>query len=251
MFSYQYNAFSGVHLTLTENAINTAQFTIQIAPLMNEFKQANKKIIWFTLPIEQAAYIPLCTQLGFEFHNCLPDQVTLIYKLQENAYAPFVPTHTVGAGAVVINQLNQILLVRDNFGQYRGFKLPGGHVELGEDIHLAAEREALEETGIKAQFSQILGVVHKHPYRYGKSNLYFICQLEALTETTSIQDAEEIAEVKWVDIASFINDDSQSEFVRQVVKQAYQAQHNKSGLKLTGSAKTTEANVEKRDLFIL
>ncbi|MCU4675166.1 NUDIX domain-containing protein [Catenovulum sp. 2E275] len=249
MFSFEFNTFGGVHLKLTETELDAEQFSALLIPLIEEFKQADKKIIWLTLAIEYAEYIPLCTELGFEFHNCLPNQITLIYKLQNNAYAPFVPTHTVGAGAVVINQNNQILMVRDNFGHYRGFKLPGGHVELGEDIQLAAEREVLEETGVVAKFSQVVGFVHKHPYRYGKSNLYFICQLTAVTANTSIQDANEIAEVKWLDINEFIADNTQSEFVRQVVRQVQTA--TGTGLKLTPSAKTTEKGIEKRDLFIV
>ncbi len=249
MINYQFNAFGGVHLTLTEKEVDAGRFNDLLRPLINELRQTGKKIIWLTLPIEQSEYIPVCTQQGFEFHNCQSDQVTLIYRLEADAYAPFSPTHTVGAGAVVFNQNNQVLLVRDNFGHYRGFKLPGGHVELGEDIHIAAEREVLEETGITAEFKQVVGFVHKHPYRYGKSNLYFICQLTALTEKTSIEDENEIAEVQWLDIDEFIADEKQSTFIRQVVNQVRHSQQ--TGLSLTDAPATTEKGIEKRDLFII
>lgn len=249
MLTYQFNAFGGVHLTLTEKEIDTEHFSALLTPLIEELQQAAKKIVWLTLPIEQAEYVPVCTGLGFEFHNCQSHEVTLIYRLEENAYAPFSPTHTVGAGAVVFNQNNQVLLVRDNFGQYRGFKLPGGHVELGEDIHIAAEREVLEETGVTANFDKIVGFVHKHPYRYGKSNLYFICQLNAITEQTYIADEDEIAEVQWLDIDKFIADEKQSAFIRQVVQQVKTSQQ--SGLSLTDAPATTEKGIEKRDLFII
>ncbi|WP_017443831.1 NUDIX hydrolase [Gayadomonas joobiniege] len=250
MFNYQFNQFAGVHLNINTE-FYSSDFTSHLKTLLAEFGAANKKVVWLTLAAEQADFVPDCIKLGFEYHNCLPDQITLIYRLQADAYAPFSPTHTVGAGAVVINDKNQILMVRDNFGQYRGFKLPGGHVELGEDIHIAAEREVFEETGIKAEFNRVLGFIHKHPYRYGKSNLYFVCQLEAKTQNTQIQDPNEIAEVRWLDIDEFIQDSEQSEFVRDLVKTIKNNLAHNPGLKLTASVPSQEQGVQRRDLFII
>ncbi|WP_408622505.1 NUDIX domain-containing protein [Celerinatantimonas yamalensis] len=38
-----------------------------------------------------------------------------------------------------------------------GYRLPGGHIELGEKIETAIIREALEKTGVQAEFQSILG----------------------------------------------------------------------------------------------
>lgn len=57
----------------------------------------------------------------------------------------------VGAGAIVIHE-GRILLVKRASSPGKGFwAIPGGLVELGETVREAAERELLEETGVKAR----------------------------------------------------------------------------------------------------
>ncbi|KPX57509.1 Hydrolase, NUDIX family [Pseudomonas amygdali pv. hibisci] len=60
-------------------------------------------LAWVTLPISNAQSIPIFTAAGFSFHSCLTDQLTLVRCPFEQAFVPFIPTHTVGAGAIVIN----------------------------------------------------------------------------------------------------------------------------------------------------
>jgi hypothetical protein len=47
-----------------------------------------------------------------------------------------------------------------------------------EDIHIAAEREVFEETGIHTKFQKILCFRQSHFALFGKSDLFFICLLE-------------------------------------------------------------------------
>ena len=49
------------------------------------------------------------------------------------------------AGGVVINSLNQVAIVNQN---YDSWSLPKGHIDLGETPLEAAKREIYEETGI-------------------------------------------------------------------------------------------------------
>jgi ADP-ribose pyrophosphatase len=57
----------------------------------------------------------------------------------------------VGVGAIVIHE-GRLLLVQRASSPGKGFwAIPGGLVELGETVREAAERELLEETGIRVR----------------------------------------------------------------------------------------------------
>lgn len=71
----------------------------------------------------------------------------------ESTIPPNASTY-VGIGAFVVNDQNEVLVVQERTGpaKGRGWKLPTGLIEQGEEIWLGAEREVLEETGVKARF---------------------------------------------------------------------------------------------------
>ena len=54
------------------------------------------------------------------------------------------PKHVISAAATVLDESGRILLVKSPF---RGWEIPGGQVELGEPLSLAAAREVQEESG--------------------------------------------------------------------------------------------------------
>jgi len=67
----------------------------------------------------------------------------------------------VGVGAVVIH-LDRLLLVKRGSPQPLGeWSLPGRVVELGEALRAAAEREALEETGLIVKAGEVLEVLDR------------------------------------------------------------------------------------------
>jgi 8-oxo-dGTP diphosphatase len=67
----------------------------------------------------------------------------------------------VGVGAV-IHDAGRILLVRRAKEPSRGlWTFPGGAVELGEPVELAARREVLEETGLEIEVERVLLVIDR------------------------------------------------------------------------------------------
>ena len=66
-----------------------------------------------------------------------------------------VPRHIVSAATIVINEIDELLLIK---GPRRGWEMPGGQVEEGESIRNAAIRETKEESGIDVEITQFCGV---------------------------------------------------------------------------------------------
>lgn len=65
------------------------------------------------------------------------------------------PKHIVSAAAIVINDKNEILLIK---GPRRGWEMPGGQVEEGESLTQAAIRETKEESGIDIEIVKFCGI---------------------------------------------------------------------------------------------
>jgi len=65
------------------------------------------------------------------------------------------PKHIVSAAAIVLNEQNEILLIK---GHRRGWEMPGGQVEVGESLTEAAVRETMEESGVEIEVTKFCGV---------------------------------------------------------------------------------------------
>lgn len=65
------------------------------------------------------------------------------------------PKHIVSAAAIVLNERNEILLIR---GPRRGWEMPGGQVEEGESLAQAAIRETKEEAGVDIEIVRFCGI---------------------------------------------------------------------------------------------
>ena len=63
-----------------------------------------------------------------------------------------MPVHILAAAGIVINEKNEILMVKN---LRRGWEFPGGQVETGENVINGVKREILEETGIEAEVGEV------------------------------------------------------------------------------------------------
>ena len=55
--------------------------------------------------------------------------------------------------------------------------ISGGLADLGEDFGQTATREIFEETGVESDFLGIVGFRHQHNTVFGRSDLYFVCEM--------------------------------------------------------------------------
>lgn len=78
--------------------------------------------------------------------------VLLLYAIFNNMK---YPTHIVAVGTLVKNAQGNFLLVKT---EWRGWEIPGGQVEEGEDIPSALQREVLEESGIIIDIKEIRAI---------------------------------------------------------------------------------------------
>jgi 8-oxo-dGTP diphosphatase len=166
------------------------------------------KLCWLTFNAAETAFIAPALQHGFGYHHVQGTNITLVKRLQPDAYLPLAATHSIGVGAAVLNQLGQILLVREwplPGKKPAYFKLPGGMVETQEHFVEALQREVLEETGVAAVFQGWFAMRHHHQGQFGASNLYLVAKLSS-QQTDVCADLREIAEAAWFDPQAFLAD---------------------------------------------
>jgi 8-oxo-dGTP pyrophosphatase MutT (NUDIX family) len=74
---------------------------------------------------------------------------------ETNPPGSVVPTPRVGARVILLDASDRVLLIHEQFDSYdtrlNHWLTPGGGIEEGEDIRLAAAREVYEETGIEIE----------------------------------------------------------------------------------------------------
>jgi len=197
------------------------EFETPLRLLLVEAQTTQKNLVWLTLTREQSQHIALALELGFEFHNCEAHATTLTYRAKSDAYIPVPPSHTVGVGAVVINEKNELLMVRDRIHTSSSlYKFPGGMLELEDSLEEGVIREVLEETGVEAELLKMVSVLNSHPFQFNKSNFYIVFRLKPLTETINIVDVHEIELALWLPLDEFFAHDEISEFQKKLVEKA-------------------------------
>ena len=128
--------------------------------------------------------MPPAIRAGFSYHHAEESYVTLTLPLVEGTYIPPHASHYIGVGGVAINEDRELLVVSELYHSRRRskpfYKLPGGALRAGEHVSDGIVREVEEETGIRTRFESMVCFRQWHGYRFGKSDIYFVCRLTPL-----------------------------------------------------------------------
>lgn len=110
------------------------------------------------------------------------------------------PTHIIAVAGFVEDGLGNVLLVRN---RQRGWEMPGGQVENGENLSDALIREIREESGIETDVVRLVGICSNtgsHPGYDGydlvptKLILDFVCRVKGGT----LRESAETSGSAWV-----------------------------------------------------
>ena len=213
--------FGGVIIDSANLPSEVADFSARLHHSLEAWRKDGFRLVWLDIPLDRSALVPLAASEGFFFHHSNHADVMMIRRLVEDAFVPAHATHYIGVGGVVINHRNELLVVceRHRRTSQPYYKLPGGALQPGEHLVDAVLREVLEETGVEVQFDALVCFRHWHGYRYGKSDIYFVCRLSPLSQDVTMQ-AEEIEECFWMPLADYFASDLVSIFNKRIVRAA-------------------------------
>lgn len=98
----------------------------------------------------------------------------------------------------VFNDQDEILFIERSSTKFDAGMMNGlgGHIEKGEDIIMSAERERFEESGIKPESTEIMGIIHDTNL-FGKDIIVFVTK--STTTQKDLIDSDE-GSLKWVKI---------------------------------------------------
>jgi len=111
------------------------------------------------------------------------------------------PIPILGVGAVIWNDKREIVLIRrgkpPRIGQW---SIPGGHVEFGEGLRQAIEREAREETGLRIEIAGLIDVVDSITRDANGAILrhYVLVDFTARPVSGELRAGTDAADARWV-----------------------------------------------------
>ena len=193
--------FGGATITLGNDPPKCLDtFKNQLNDVMSSIRSAKRRGVFMKVPMSHAAVIPFAAKHGFCYHHAEGESATLLAWLPSTpSPVPDFATHVVGVGGMALNDNNEVLVVKEKCApaatSQGSWKLPGGLLNLGEEIADGVAREVKEETGVVAEFRSLLAARHQHGAAFGRDDLYCVCLLRPVTSEITI-DEEEIEEAR-------------------------------------------------------
>lgn len=194
--------FDSVRVSVTEAASVTLS---EIQDQIGAARSAGKLAVWVALDGEETALLPRFLEAGFHIHSGGGGEVDCyVWTGAGEDKVPPYATHTVAVAAVVTDSEGRLLVVNEH-RKRATWKFPGGYVDPGEDLSVAAARELREETSVEAVPRTVLAVRHQHGLgrRRDVGDLYVLLHLEATTTDIAIQHTDEIAAARWITLDEF------------------------------------------------
>ena len=219
------NLFNGIEIDTDSLPGSSGEFQTALATSLDRWSDNGNVLAWLNLPIEKADFVPIAVDSGFIYHHSGEGYLQLVRTLTPDAYVPSYATHYIGAGGVVINEKNELLVVVERYRRDRSrpyYKLPGGALHPSEHIADAVVRKIYEETGVYTEFEAVVCFRHWHGYRYDKSDIYFVCRLNPTSHEITIHDGE-IDEALWMPVDEYLTSEYVGEFNREIVRSAVQS----------------------------
>jgi ADP-ribose pyrophosphatase YjhB (NUDIX family) len=198
---------------------NASEFEGRLLRTLAHCETQGNKGVWLELARSRAELVPAAVRCGFEFHHCTTNKLVLTAWLLKDqpSKLPPGPTHHVGVGGFVINDKDEVLVIKERSGPSAKlvdfWKLPGGLVDPQEDLRDAVVRELKEETGIDVEFLRVSSIQEIHTpidssyiARAGSTDFYSICVCKVRDANQPIVMQEsEIAACKWMPIDEFLS----------------------------------------------
>ena len=201
--------YSGINIEM-EAGTTLEQFKKDMHFSLVEWRKDKKRGIW--LKLKSPEDIDLINESvkhhGFQFHSVDHEGEVLLSNWLPGGEStlPVGPSFYAGVGVVCISKDNKILAVQEKNGwlKNKGFwKIVTGLADPNEPIEKAAIRELLEETGIKGNFKRVLAL-RQGKGTLKKSDLFFVCLVEPLSEEIIIQQ-NEIEKACWMELDEFFS----------------------------------------------
>lgn len=115
----------------------------------------------------------------------------------------------VGVGVLIQDDDRYLLIKRAVEPDAGIWSVPGGMVELGERATEAAKREVLEETGLKVEIVEVLGVVDKIVEGDGGSIKFHFVIVDYLAHPVggSLKASSDALDARWVRSTDFLDNE--------------------------------------------